>query len=192
MVASMCFVLSCSGTDLTRRQIDETFTGKPLSRILVIVVADKEALRRSFEDKFVAEFAAAGVAAVSSAAAIDMPPDLKLEKDTLLKTVDAYQNDGVLITHLVDLRYKDMTVRDAPAHGYYSYYGYLHSYVHDPAYSSTRADVRLETNLYDVKTEQRIWSGQSDTWNAASSRQVIDGVIKVVVADLRKNNLIAP
>jgi hypothetical protein len=43
--------------------------------------------------------------------------------------------------------------------------------------------VRLVTNLYDVKTEKLIWSGQSETLD-------IDDMIKVVIKDLQKNNLL--
>jgi len=50
----------------------------------------------------------------------------------------------------------------------------------------------LETNLYDVKTEKLIWSGQSKTWSKDSKYQIINDVIKVVVDDLQKNKLISP
>jgi hypothetical protein len=50
----------------------------------------------------------------------------------------------------------------------------------------------LETNLYDVKTEKLIWSGQSETWSKDSKDQIINDVIKAVVNNLQKNKLLAP
>jgi hypothetical protein len=50
----------------------------------------------------------------------------------------------------------------------------------------------LATNLYDVKTEKRIWSGESETLKAGSVDQVINDVIKVVIDDLQNNKLITP
>jgi len=50
----------------------------------------------------------------------------------------------------------------------------------------------LETNLYDVKTEKLIWSGQSETFSRDSKDQIIKDVIKAVINDLQKNKLIAP
>jgi len=50
----------------------------------------------------------------------------------------------------------------------------------------------LETNLYDVKTEELIWSGQSKTWSKDSKYQILNDVIKVVIDELQKNKLISP
>jgi hypothetical protein len=48
----------------------------------------------------------------------------------------------------------------------------------------------LATNLYDVKTEKRIWSAESETLKAGSVDQVIDDVIKLVIDDLQINGLL--
>jgi hypothetical protein len=54
----------------------------------------------------------------------------------------------------------------------------------------TEALLFLRTDLYDVKTEKRIWSGQSETWNPVSNVQVIDEVIELVMDDLTKKGLL--
>jgi hypothetical protein len=74
---------ACAGTRLIQTRVDEARRGKPVSDVLVIVVADKKQTRRSVENKFVARLRAAGVEAVSSVEAIAMPADLKLEKDAI-------------------------------------------------------------------------------------------------------------
>ena len=76
--------------------------------------------------------------------------------------------------------------------GYFGFYHSRYSYAHDPGYSSTSTTVRLETNLYDVKTEKLIWSGKSKTWSKDSKDQIINDVIKAVIDDLQNNKLIAP
>ncbi len=75
--------------------------------------------------------------------------------------------------------------------GFYSYYSYHYPMVYDPGYVVTDRSYYLETNLYDVATEQLLWSAQSVTVNpegtdafitdfsAAISQQMIkDGVLK--------------
>jgi hypothetical protein len=183
----LIFACAGAGTKLTHTWVDEAHRGKPVSDILVIGLTYKgnEEVRRSFEDKFVAQLRAAGIEAISSVDAISIPADMKLEKDEILEAVSKFNNDAVIITHLVDKEEKEVyTYADRRHRSYYGYYGWAYGY------SSTRSTVRLATNLYDVRTEKLIWSGKSETLNPDSTKQMIDDVIKAVIKDLQKNNLL--
>jgi len=183
-------VISCAGTELTQNQTDEAYTGNPVSDILVIAITGNEHNRRSFETKFVAQLKSVGVDAVSSEKAIPMPANLELKKEMILNAVNQYKNDAVIITHLIGKDEKDVYTRGGSAHR--GFYGFYRSRYSDPGYSSTTTTVRLETNLYDVKTEKLIWSGKSDTWSKDSKDKIINDVIKAVIKNLQKNKLIAP
>jgi hypothetical protein len=99
----------------------------------------------------------------------------------------------VIITHLIGKEEKDVYTRGGSGHrGFYGFYSSRHGIARDPGYASTSTTVRLETNLYDVKTEQLIWSGKSDSWSRDSKDQIINDVIKAVINDLQNNKLIAP
>jgi hypothetical protein len=178
--------------------VDEAYKGKPVSDVLIIGVTEEEAVRRSFETKFVKAFQAEGAKAVSSANILKIGGDRKLEKDEILKAVYKYDNDAVLITSLISVDSKQeyrpprMYGGYHGPWGFYDHYGYSYGYVHyDPGYSVTHTYYRLETNLYDVKTEKPLWSGVSETWNPKSDKQIIDDVIKVVMNALKKNGLVA-
>ena len=122
-----------------------------------------------------------------------MPSDLKLKKEMILSAVNQFENDAVIITHLVGKEVKESYTRGGHARG--GYYGFYHSrfsYARDPGYASTSKTIRLETNLYDVKTEKLIWSGQSKTFSKDSKDQMINDVIRVLVNDLQNNKLITP
>lgn len=69
-------------------------------------------------------------------------------------------------------------------------YGYTFDTVHDPGFYSEIATVRLETNLYDVKTEKLLWSGQSQSEDVQSISKLIDDVIALVIKELQKNKLL--
>ena len=183
-------IISCAGTELTQKQVDDAYKGKPVSDILVIAITGNEHNRRSYEKKFVAQLKSVGVDAVSSEEAIPMPADLELKKETIIKAVNQYENDAVIITHLIGKEEKDVYTRGGSAHR--GFYGFYHSRYSDPGYSSTSTTVRLETNLYDVKTEKLIWSGKSKTWSKDSTDQIINDVINAVINNLQKNKLIAP
>lgn len=194
LFAFLFLVISCAGTELTQKQVNEAYRGKPVSNILVIAITGNEDSRRSFEQKFVAQLKSVGVEAISSEEVIPMPADLEMKKETILNAVNQFKNDAVIITHLIDKEEKEVYTRGGgQAHsGFYGFYHSRSSYARDPGYSSSSKTVLLETNLYDVKTEKLIWSGQSKTWSKESKYQMINDVIKVVIDDLQKNNLISP
>ena len=188
-------IISCAGTEtqLIQKQKNEAYKGKPVSDILVIAITGNEDSRRSFERKFVARLKSAGVEAISSEEAIPMPADLELKKEMILSAVNQFENDAVIITHLVGKEVKESYTRGGHTRGgYHGFYHSRYSYSRDPGYASTSKTIRLETNLYDVKTEKLIWSGQSKTFSKDSKDQIINDVIRVLVNDLQNNKLITP
>ena len=193
LICSAFLIVSCAGTELTQKQVGSAYKGEPVSDILVIAITGNEHNRRSFEKRFVAQLKRVGVDAISSVDAIQMPPDLELKKEAILTAVRQYENDAVIITHLIGKEEKEVYTRGGSPHGgYYDYYRTRYSYAHDPDYAGTSTTVRLETNLYEVKTEKLIWSGKSKTWSQNTKDQVIKEVIKAVINELQKNKLIAP
>jgi len=197
-IGLFCFsflIMSCAGTQLDQKQVKEAYTGKPMSDILVIAITGNEHNRRLFEKRFVAHLKASGVDAIASEDALSMPADLKLKKEAILEAVRQNENDAVIITHLISKKDKESYSRGgggAANRGFFGFYLSGASYVRDPGYSSTSSTVRLQTNLYDVKTEKLIWSGKTKTLSRNSKDPIINDVIKSVVTSLQKNKLIAP
>jgi len=181
---------SCAGTEISQNQVDDTYKGPPVSDILVIAITGNEHNRRSFERKFVGQLKSLGVGAVSSEKAIPMPGDLQITREMILDAVKQYENDAVIITQLIGKEQKDIDSRSGSRRG--GLYGMRFGYGHNTTYSSTNTTVRLETNLYELKTEKLIWSGKTKTFSRDSTDQIIKDVIKSVIANLQKNKLIAP
>jgi PBP1b-binding outer membrane lipoprotein LpoB len=179
-------IISCAGTEVTQKQVDDAYKEKPVSDILVIAITGNEHNRRSFEKKFVAHLKSVGVEAVASEESIPMPPDLDLKKETILNAVNQYKNDAVIITQLIGKEARDVYNR-----GGVTRMGYF-SYSRNPGYSSTSTTVRLETNLYDAKTGKLIWSGVSKTLSKDSTDRIMNDVIKAVITQLKQNKLIVP
>jgi len=183
-------MFSCSGTE-TQTQVvqihaDDAYKRRPVSNILVIAITGNEHNRRSYENKFVTRLKSVRVDAVASEEAITMPPDLKLQKETILKAVSQYGNDAVIITQLVGKKTRDIRTRDQHNFGPFFYYSIY------PGYSSESKSLQLETNLYDAKNGGLIWSGQSQTLSSDSMDRIISDVIKAVIDNWQKNKIIAP
>lgn len=187
--------MSCSPTKLTNTWMDETARGRSVRDVLVIGISDEQAVRRSFEDKFVKRFNDSGVEAVAGWS--ELPTDKPLDKADIDAAIQRLDIDTLIITHLLGVDQKEVynpprTYR-VPTHshlGYYGYYGIVYDYVHQPGYYTTNTKVLLETNLYDANTEKLIWSARSETLNPSSDRQMIDSVINSLIDDLTKNGLI--
>lgn len=185
-------IVACAqtGTEISQKQIDKEYKGKPVSDILVIAITGIERNRRLFEERFVAQLKSVGVDAISSEKAIPMPADLKLKKEDILKAVKQYENDAVIITHLIGREEKEVYTRgDSVDRGIYGFY---HSRSNHPGYSAESTTVRLQTNLYEVKTEKLIWSAKSKTWSPDSTDRIINDVIKALINNLQNNKIIAP
>jgi len=51
--------------------------------------------------------------------------------------------------------------------------------------------VRIETNVYAISGAdgQLVWTGTSDTFNPKDARKVINGVVKLVSSELKKDGV---
>jgi hypothetical protein len=158
-------------------------------------VAEQEDIRRSFEKKFVEKLEKVGIKAVESSAV--MSKNQKIEKETILAVVETTGVDGVLLTYLVAVKEKEVTSPGPTYSGVDDYHGGSIPDISSPSergsetqYYSTRVKVRLQTNLYDAKTEQKVWSARSRTLNPKSDSALMNAVIDALVKDLKKNKLL--
>ena len=180
-------MISCATTTLNAVWKDESYQGK-ITNVLVIGVSKQPVRKRYFEDEFVKQLNARGLSATSSYRIF--PSEEMLEKDTVLSKIREMGIDTVLITRMVDKK----TVKTNVPGRSSSYYRAMY---YEPGYTIQDEVVVLETNLYDEKSEDLIWSAQSDTVIEEShtiikvpKERVIKNFIKRIVKKLSENNLI--
>ena len=168
--------------------------GVPYQKIFVIGVGENDTNRRLFEDQFAAALSGKGGVASPSYGAL--PHSQRLTEAQIREAIRGGSFDGVVVTRLLGVEEKTEYVPPrtytVPRHygGYYGYYGSSWDVVHEPGYYQTHTIVRLETNLYDVGSSELVWSGQSETFNPGSLKDIIDSVTKAVAKRLRKESLI--
>jgi hypothetical protein len=189
------FLTSCTTTKLTNTWADKSYRGSLFSDILVIGVAEKSETRRSFEQKFVAKLEATGVKGVESSSV--MSADEKIDKETILAVVERTGVDAVLLTYLVAVKEKELASPGPTYSRADDYHGgsmpdlsSAYEYRSGTQLYTTQVKVRLETNLYDARTEQKVWSARSRTLNPKSDSALMDSVIDALVKDLKKNKLL--
>lgn len=197
VIAVLLTVLSaCTNTKLSEVWVDPDFK-KSFNDVLVIGIAESQQNRRAYESYVVAELEALGVEAVASYKLIKS--DVTIERKTVLAAIDGLDIDGVIVTHLVGIDEEtvyrpSMDYMPVYSGGYYgglySYYPHVNTYVTRPGYYTTHETYMLETNLYDVNSEELVWSAHSRSFAPESTDEVIVDLTKLIIADLEEKKLI--
>lgn len=121
-------------------------------------------------------------------------------KDKVVNAIREAGNDAILTVALLDqtseTRYVPGSTMYSPM-GYggyygrfYGYYSYYNPVMYDPGYYSTEKMYYLEINLYDAKTEELVWSAQSETTNPSSIETSSNAFSLSVVDQLLKDGVI--
>jgi hypothetical protein len=195
-------LVSCANTKISQSWV-EPDNNKTYGNLLIIGVAESEQNRRAYESHFVDDLRAIGIGAEASYKLIKS--NETIDRDSVAKAIKGLHIDGVIVTHLVAV---DEETIYRPSTGYmygggygvgygggyygglYSYYPHVNSYVHNPGYYTTHETYTLETNLYDVESEELVWSARSRSFAPESVQEVVVDVTKLLIQDLEDKNLI--
>ncbi len=199
--ASLLF--SCANTKISQSWVEPNHT-KIYDDLLIIGIGESEQSRRAYESYFVAELNEKGIEGAASYQLIKS--DEKMDKATVVKAIEGLDIDAVIVTHMVAVEeetiyrpgagYSGVSYGGYGAYGggygrgLYGYYPHVNTYVHSPGYYTTHETYTLETNLYDVHTEELVWSARSRTFSPESVDEVIVDLTKLLIKDLEDKDLI--
>jgi hypothetical protein len=186
---------SCASTKITSVWMDKDKAGTSYNNFLVIGISNEDHNRRLFETHFADQLNAAGVSGTVSFTLV--PDATQINRETVAAAIKGKNIDAVIVTHLVAVDeqtvYREsMGYRPTYSHYdvLYDYYPYVKGNVYQPGYYTTHEIVRLETNLYEVESEQLVWTAQSKTFAPDSADEVIADLVKLVIKDLKEKGLI--
>ena len=150
----------------------------PYESIFVMVMAQSNAASFDIEDRMAETFASRGRKSVVSSSVF--PAQLSaaesLTRDQMADAIKRTGCDAVFIIAVLDVlsveTYNPGTAYYPMNYGMYgSYYGYYSHYypqVYSPGYYSTDKTYYIETNFYDVASDQLLFSIQSEAYNPSS------------------------
>ncbi len=198
-------IAACSSTYMSGSWSDPSYQGQ-INNVYVIGVAKQEINRRIFEDTFVRQFGMSGVSSISSYK--DLPSDKEMDHEMIKQRMIANGADSVLITKLINQRTETVT-SPGYASGYSSNYGggrgysggrrgyggwgnYSRSYnvTYMPPTSTQFVILTVESVLYDLKTEEMIWSAQLETVVEGNIEKMMQDYVDTVTKDLKDKGLI--
>jgi hypothetical protein len=171
----------------------------PYKSIFVAAVTQNSSAQYIVEDQLSKLLASRGKKVVRSNDIF--PPGIAgsgITRDQLVSAIKRTGCEAIFVIALLDTkteeRYQPGTTYDPMHYGYYgSYYGY-YSYrypqVYTPGYYTTDKTYFLETNFYDVTTDQLLWSIQSNAYNPSDLESMFKTYSGLILAQLKKEGLI--
>jgi hypothetical protein len=132
-----------------------------------------------------------------------LPPGFKsssVNKEEVLGKIRELGSDAILTVAVLDqtneTRYVPGSTMYSPmGYGNYGrfwgYYNYYNPVMYDPGYYTTDKNYYLEANLYDAKTEELVWSSQSETTNPSSIETFSKSFSTTIINQLIKDGLLA-
>ncbi len=203
LLSVVSFLLfSCANTKISQSWVEPGHK-KFYSDLLIIGIGESEQTRRAYESYFVEELRGNAVEAEASYKLIKS--NEKIDRDSVSKAIKGLDIDGVIVTHMVAIDeetvYRPSTgymyggayggyYRGGHYGGLYSYYPHVNSYVHNPGYYTTHETYTLETSLYDVASEELVWTARSRTFSPGSIDEIIVDLTKLLIKDLSDKSLI--
>ena len=193
---------ACSSTTVKNSWVKPGYSDK-IENVYLIGIAKEEDYRRIFEETFKRQLSGQGVRAVTSHN--DLPKDQENSRENIIKAMSANSCDSVLLTKLVRKRTEAATkgqginiVKTTPVPLYYdpwynswgSYYNQGYSVVNIQPTTPGTTTLIIESVLYDLKTEERIWAAQLETVEEIDPIKMIRDYVEAVTRNLEGKGLI--
>lgn len=160
-----------------------------LKKVLVACIGKDPFLRQTCEKEFVSEMKfAQGVSAMTVLTEAEIRD--KVKAGPILK---AQGFDGAIVIRLAGVKTQEKQVEGDYPHEYYAFWDYWDSewpQVSPMTFQESETSVHIQVNLYTLKDEKLVWTGQCATVNPADIPRLVDGVAQAVFRDFKKKGLI--
>lgn len=175
--------------------------GRRIQTILVTALSPKTHVRQTVEDDMATALMNNGYQTVKSFDV--MPPFTEgktPDKDELFTKITETGADAIMTVALIDKETETRYVpgntgyAPVPRFGYYrTFWGYYNTWypaMYSEGYYEEDKIYFIETNVYDARTEELLWSAQSETYNPSSLDDFSEEFAKVVVSRMEKDGLL--
>ena len=207
-------VVACSSTYMGGSWSNPDYKGQ-IKNIYILGISQNEFNRRIFEDTFGRNLSSQGVKTVSSYQSL--PKDQETNQDVIHQAMTTNGCDSILMTKLIGQKTETVTnhrsatkdypssynsrvyyARDSyparggfgPRDGWGSYYSRNYYDTFRPTTTTDFVVLTLESVLYDLKTEEMIWSAQLETVVEGNIEKLVQDFAEVVTKDLKGKGLI--
>ena len=185
-------MLSCGSTELVHQWSNPAYAAPSFKKVMVIGVTKQAAIRRTFEDEFVAQLKAAGVNATPSY--LYIPQDGPVGEAVLKQALKEAAADAMIITRLVRVQQKTEIAPGYyppdPAMAVHPLYTTAWNDYYEPPIVYRSEVYTCETSLYDTVKNRVVWSGTAQTTTPGNLNQEIKDYAGVIISALKDKKLI--
>jgi len=189
MIVALSLLAGCATVELADSWKDPAFAGPAARKVLVVGMAQSETNRRLFEDSFSQVLKASGVTAVPGYTLI--PTGAAPGPDQVRDAVAKAGADAVIVTRV---ERAETRVEVTPAYyqtgpyraGVYGGYGASAT----PAMVTQYNVFRLETTLWQAKTEKVVWGGTSKVIDPQDVSKATAELAEVLIAKMRADGVL--
>ncbi len=182
----------CASTKIVNEWREPDYIAPRFKKVVVLGISKEAALRRSFEDEFVAQLRAANIQAVPSYQFL--PEEGQVPESRLLKAVKQSGADAAIMTRLVRVERRSQVTPGHydpyPYRGFYHWYSSGWSGFYDPPRVYNYDVYTSETSLYDLNRDRLVWAGTVQTTDPGDVSKEIKSYIKTVMEALQERDLL--
>ena len=174
---------------------------KEYSNILVAALTSHAVPKSVIETDLVNEFKKNGVEATESIMKFPINEAASdTQKHELMNKVKDKGMDAILTISLLKKETESRYVHSSYSYdpfaypfyrNFWGYYSYWYPYAFSPGYYVTDKTYYLETNLYDLATEELVWSAQSATYNPVDLNSFSREFAQIIVSRLKEDNVVS-
>ena len=190
-VAFLLAACASNSTELVNAWKDPTLSTRHFNKVLAVFISKEEGLRRAAEDELARKLGNA-VPAYSV-----FPDSLLTDRSKAKAWVKQAGFDGAVIMRPVSVDRETTYVPGqtyvvpAPYSSMWGYWGTGWSYAYDPGYVQQDQVVSVEGNVYSVADGKLIWASRTKTYNPESVRQLVNEIVDVTVAEMKRQKVVA-
>ena len=191
----------CAATSVKETWKSPNYQGGPVQKIAVLAVDDREPYRSAVECHFNAQLNDQGQKAFVTYDLLALP-DIKADKHAAAKALRDKGADTLLLVRLQSQANRDSEIRATPAlfvptiTGYENtdWFGYYTVAFTDmgTVWGNSSSAVYLETSVFDLKTEKRLWTSSSRALLKEETDRVAEltKLVGKLLAAMRKDGMI--
>jgi hypothetical protein len=190
MAAAVALTACYHSTQMAATWTDPSARSLRFQHPITVFVTTSETMRRSVEDRMASKFPNA-TPAYRVLTTIDSTNGAQVRQQ-----LNGMGFDGAIIMRVVSVTDQLAYVPGSYWYGgpYYSFAGYWGTawgYPYDPGYVTQNQIVSMETQIYALATDKLIYAARSETTNPRSVNKLVDSVLRHVMEELQKGNVIA-
>jgi hypothetical protein len=192
--------VSCADVKITHSWKSDLSSQKHFDKILIVgLLTNKDrGLREEMESHLQGGLKDLGYNAVSSIKLYGPTSFVGMNEDTLLSKIKNDGIDAVLTIVLLDRKkeknYVPGRVYFSPFYSYHNrfgpYYGIMYERIYSPGYYESTTKYFWESNIYDLKTKQLLYSVQTESFDPDDATALAHRYSKVIINDMKQKNIL--